>query len=396
MSYGLHTERYEDGREKITPAYNKEKNEFEIIDFESVLEKGGLPTGASFSVSDDGINFTPSNLLTHASRNPSAYIEDGKVTLYCGYGGEGVYESEDMYKPFKSVKKKFDFGKSVMKNSTECPAMFCWNGYKYLIVGFTGYFRALTKNSDELVDAAALGEYIYDGLSVPMVAEFKNNRRLIAGWVHSVLGWGGALMQRELVQFEDGRLGMKWIPELIPQTNGKNLIKSSLLGGKINLSKEESYLFEADVDSLDCEKIAFSFDDGKTACSLELDFIKKRVQINDCEINKFAQALPTPLEALAPLKDMEVHAMHSGITNIPQFAKNYALPDACGQNEHFKLRMTLRRSKKMRGTVLDVELAARKTLISVRDDFFPTSLSLICQGAAKIHNEKLFNISFEE
>jgi len=232
---------------------------------------------------------------------------------------------------------------------------------------------------------------------VPMVAEFKNNRRLIAGWVHSVLGWGGAMMQRELVQFEDGRLGMKWIPELTPQPKGENLAENIQISKeKISLSSEESYLFEVDVESRNSEKIAFSLDDGKIACDLELDFIKKTVQINDCEINKFAEVLPTPLEALAPLKDMEVHAMHSGITNIPQFAKNYALPDACGQMENFKLRMMLRRSKKMRGTVLDVEIAGRKTLISVRDNFFPTTLSVICQGEAKLGNEKLFNIYFEE
>jgi hypothetical protein len=62
---------------------------------------------------------------------------------------------------------------------------------------------------------------IYDGTFVPMVAEFKDNRRLIAGWTFSPPphgSWAGYLVFRELIQYPDGTLGMKWPEEMIPET----------------------------------------------------------------------------------------------------------------------------------------------------------------------------------
>ncbi len=57
------------------------------------------------------------------------------------------------------------------------------------------------------------GDDPYDGLSVPMVVPFGENRRIIAGWIRHPSGWGGYLCLRELVQFADGKLGSKWLPE---------------------------------------------------------------------------------------------------------------------------------------------------------------------------------------
>jgi len=56
---------------------------------------------------------------------------------------------------------------------------------------------------------------IYDGLFVPKVAEFTGNRRILAGFIFE-RGWAGHLALRELIQYADGSLGMKFPPELIP------------------------------------------------------------------------------------------------------------------------------------------------------------------------------------
>ncbi len=384
MTYGLHTERFENLSPKITPEFDNDTETYKNITFEEVFRKGGLPTGATFSYSDDGINFKPSNMLIQSARNPSGYKNDkGGITLYCGYGGVGIYESEGFDKPFKKSKESFDFLKnSIMQNSSECPAFFDWNGYKYLIVGFTGYYRTIVKNDTKLVDVAALGENIYEGLSVPMVSEFKDNRRLIAGWVRSPLGWGGVLMQRELVFEENGKLGMKWIPELAPKTDGTNLIKSSdeLLKGK-SIDKYKDCYLEVEIEPQNANRFGFSLsDEEEKACALEIDYKNSRVQINNAAIDDFGKKLPTMLEQIKS----GVEDIRKENKDTPQNARNYALSNIREIDKPFTFKVCLRYSRRLRSTVIDAEIAGCRTLISVRGDFCPTRIKALCDGEQRI------------
>lgn len=394
MTYGFHTERYNGSKLKITPPFDDETKQFENITFKEIEEREGLPTGASYSVSEDGIIFKPSNILFHSARNPSAYInENGGITLYCGYGGEGVYESESFDIPFRHSSENFDFVKnSVMKNTSECPAFFDWNGYKYLIVGFTGYFRTIEKDSNYFVDASALGENIYDGLSVPMVAKFGDNRRIMAGWVESPWGWGGVMMQRELIAEENGKLGMKWIPELAPETGSRNLIYSEkeILNG-ISIDKFKSYYLELNIAPKNAERIGISFSDGASACVFELDFKQNRVQINGAQENCFGEKIPTMLEQMSTV-DVNI----KNLNEIPRKAKNYSLADIRGINEPFVLKIMLRYSRKLRSTVVDAEIAQRRTFISVRNGFFPTKITAICDGDSEILSVSLKDLKCVE
>lgn len=385
MTYGLHTERYLGDEPKIEPKFDSEKREFIPISYDDIYAQGGLPAGASYSVSDNGIDFTPSNLLFHAARNPSAYLnEKGTIDLYCGYGGEGVFTSNSFDETFKVSKNNFEFVKnSLTHNTSECPALFSWNRYKYLIVGFTGYFRTRKPNSDEFFDAALLGENIYDGLSVPMVASFKDNRRIIAGWVRSPHGWGGVLMQRELIQEEGGKLGMKWIPELAPK------LKNEIKGNK--LEKYKSYYLEFEVNPNNANRFGVSFANGKTACTLTLDFNKKRVQINDAEYGEFGGEILTMPELLTDVEAGKPYST-SNSYNLPNNARNYCLPDIQGIDKPFKLKLMLRYSKRMRATVIDAEIAERRTLISVRENFFPTEFTTVCDVDNIVNDIKLFEL----
>jgi hypothetical protein len=96
--------------------------------------------------------------------------------------------------------------------SDECPHLFEWNGWFYFILGANGLWKS----------RSALGPWeetppnIYDGLYVPKVAEFTGNRRILAGALFE-RGWAGHLALRELIQYPDGSLGMKFPPELIPE-----------------------------------------------------------------------------------------------------------------------------------------------------------------------------------
>lgn len=397
ISYGLHTERYRGMEEKIEPVFNEKTGLFEAVTYEEIFSKGGLPAGAAYSVSDNGIDFVPGNLLFHAARNPSAYKSDnGGIILYCGYRGDGVFESESFDKPFGKSDRDFDFlNNAIMRNSSECPAFFSWNGYKYLIVGFTGYFRTLCPGSEEFVDASAMGENIYDGLSVPMVAEY-GERRIIAGWVKSPRGWGGVMMQRELVQEDGGKLGMKWIPELLPELIGENLFGGKNITEGASLEKHQSYYLEITVNPESAKHFGISLEDGLSSCVTQLDFEEKRVQVGKSTKGCFAKRIPTMLEQMKNLPESITYYKSAGIEDIPQNACDYALSDITGIDNEFVLKMLIRYSKRLRSTVLDVEIAEKRTLISVRDGFFPEKVSFLKDGDLTFGNTKLYVINTAE
>lgn len=56
-----------------------------------------------------------------------------------------------------------------------------------------------------------------DRLGVPKTAQFGKDRRLYVGFLMDD-GWGGNLVFRELVQTEDGWLGLRYVEEMIPAT----------------------------------------------------------------------------------------------------------------------------------------------------------------------------------
>lgn len=266
MTYGLHAERYPDTTPKREPSYDEETEAYAPLSVSEVLKEGALPGGATYSVSDNGIDFTPSDVLFHAGRNPSAYVnEKGKIDLFVGYGGDGCFRAESMEGPFYKSELSFPYARrALMKNTTECPSFFTLNGYKYLLVGFTGYYRTLSPTDSEYTDASALGECIYDGLCVPMVASF-GERRIMAGWVPGMLGWGGAMMQRELIAEEGGALGMKWIPELTPKPISENLLASGETSSDSIPLPENDLMLSMEL-SLEKEgKASLVFKDGKKA-----------------------------------------------------------------------------------------------------------------------------------
>ena len=59
--------------------------------------------------------------------------------------------------------------------------------------------------------------FILDALSYPKVAPFRDGRMIAAGFL-AHRGWGGDVVFRELLQEEDGTLGARFVPEMIPRT----------------------------------------------------------------------------------------------------------------------------------------------------------------------------------
>ena len=64
------------------------------------------------------------------------------------------------------------------------------------------------------------------------MAPFAGGRRLTAGWIGHA-GWGGDLLFRELVQFPDGRLGTKFVPEMLPAAGPPLAIQPESLRGEV-------------------------------------------------------------------------------------------------------------------------------------------------------------------
>lgn len=381
MSYGIHTSRHKSGS-FIEPNRTPDGSSFTHKTFDEAYAEGGLPMGATLSVSDDGINFKKSELLYHGAQNPSVYsTADGGLLLYGGYGGEGVYKTDSIENPFVKTESSFVFSgpTTALACSSECPAFFEMDGYKYLIVGFSGYFRTLERGSDKFVDAIKLGENIYDGLCVPMVAEFASGRRIMAGWIRNQLGWGSAMLQRELICEEGGKLGMKWVPELYPETVGDGIAPDAEGGYKLDSRKD--YLFEAEVEA--DEKGIFALDilgEGN-AVQLKIDVNDKKAQLTDSlGDGSVAEEIDTPYEK----------AVREGEgKNNRGLVNNYAIPDV-SLDRSFTLKIIFRYATKMRTTVCDIEIDGKRTMILSKPTFFTNGISLVSGKTveAKLHRIK--------
>ena len=382
MSYGIHTSRYQSG--KFIEPERMPDGSFLHKTFAEAYEEGGYPMGATLSVSDDGINFKKTELLYHGAQNPSVYsTSDGGLMLYGGYANErdGVYKTDGIDRAFAKTENNFVFSgpNTALTCSSECPAFFEMDGYKYLIVGFSGYFRTLERGSDKFVDAIKIGENIYDGLCVPMVAELDNGRRIMAGWIRCDLGWGAAMLQRELICEEGGKLGMKWVPELYPETVGDAIAPDAEGGYKLDSRKD--YLFEAEVEA--DEKGIFALDilGEENAVQLKIDVNDKKAQLTDSlGDGSVAEEIDTPYEK----------AVREGEgKNNRGLVNNYAIPDV-SLDRRFALKIIFRYATKMRTTVCDIEIDGKRTMILSKPTFFTNGISLVSGKTveAKLHRIK--------
>lgn len=168
------------------------------------------PMGATYAVSEDGIHFTKSGRIIHETQNPTIYNRpDGTLGLVAGYHGmRGFWTSRDL-----DNWKVYD---DKVPTNGDCPCPFEWNGHHYLFQGFNQFAYSPSGKPGTYVDWTKNGLAPYEGLSVPMVAPFTGNRRILAGWLSHRDGWGGWLVFRELIQYPDGTLGQKWVPEIAP------------------------------------------------------------------------------------------------------------------------------------------------------------------------------------
>ncbi len=110
----------------------------------------------------------------------------------------------------------------------ECPDYFFWHGWYYLLFSNDGVTR-YRMSRDPLGPWMRPKSDVLDSpaMRVMKTAPFSGNRRIGAAWIGTRendqdsgrFQWGGHVVLREIFQHDDGTLGTKLIPELIPPTD---------------------------------------------------------------------------------------------------------------------------------------------------------------------------------
>ena len=88
-----------------------------------------------------------------------------------------------------------------------------------------------------------------DGVAVPAISEIPGRRFLMAGWI-GIRGWGGPLILRELVQYADGRIGSKWMKEIMPATEAPNPAGTAAFMAPEQITDPENVDRRADIYAL--------------------------------------------------------------------------------------------------------------------------------------------------
>jgi len=158
----------------------------------------------------DGIHFTLDNKPVLDGEDAAVFLdkETGKYCLITH--GDDCYVSDD-FKNWTLYKKHFLPEKKG--TSVECPNHFEWNGWHYYILGR----NAIWKSKNTFGPFEEIAPAIYGGVLVPKVTEYKENRRLSAGFLVDYW-YGGYLVLRELTQDNKGNIYTRFVPELIPAT----------------------------------------------------------------------------------------------------------------------------------------------------------------------------------
>ena len=333
----LMLERSIDGK-KLTP-----------LSYDELKKNGLYPSGANYVGSDDGINFVSGKSMFHVSENPSVYRDDGGLFMYGGYGSSGIWRANSIDGEWV-LDEKTKVPSSKLYPSDECPSMFEYNGYKYLLLGGTGYWKT-DKNGTEYTDRAIDGFDVYDGLSYPMVTVTDDGRMIMAGWIRG-LGWGSVVIHRELIQGEDGRLYMKWLKELSPDTDKLKLVSKN--DNDVRIDEKRSYYIEFDVESCADTRTVVRFSGEKQAV-LVIDSKQKTVRINDGED-----------EVLPLYRIVNEGKDRDAIGNLHFQGVNFAIGQVDNIQKPYKVRIQLHYEKKSDNAFIDCEIGEKRTIVSDR------------------------------
>lgn len=387
-SHGFHTDRVIP-REKVGSRLlekNYEKDGvFTAVTYDKLKKNGLLPGGSNYMVSDDGIHFVQGKKQIHCSENPSIYEDkDGGLVMYAGYGAAGVWRAPDIDGPWKKEDTDmpvFD-NSSPVRNSSECPSIFEWNGYKYIIMGFRGYWQSGYRNN-EFTDLAAVGDDIYDGLCVPMVASC-GGRYILAGWVGGS-GWAFVTLHRELVQHDGGRLGIRWMPELTPNPDELDKIaevKKVASGEELKLDGKTSYYLECKVKPQKNGRVGLAVSGSGKPFVLELNTERQKVQTLETDnINSFTEEVKALYEYIPEMPEERTSCAQIPSENIHTHSHDFAIANVRELADEYTLKIIFHYEKKSDSVVMDAEIGKGRTFVSNRPDFKVSGIKFLTENA---------------
>jgi hypothetical protein len=363
LAYGLHTDRIFPPEKTTWPAQWDFLKEHGCTGAFKRASTPGVPAGSSYSVSADGIaDFKKSNVMFHPCMNPSVYTDPrGRLRMLANAGSKGIWESESIDGGWRCVSPDFPPG-------GDCTFFFRWGKFDYIIGGFRNLWSKPAEAPDAAYqDVVGSGRDFYDGLNVPAITEIPGGRFLMAGWTN-VRGWGGNLVIRELLQFPDGRIGSKWMDEIRSESNKPRAIATKLSQTTTFAVDSQSFLLSFDVRPTAVEKGRFgiSFLSGQgeePSCELQ-------IRLDDCR----AQFAPRSPNGFAPPQK----TLREG--GAPESGGNYAIENLIDVARPFRVRILVKGDDKLGGSLIDAEIAEKRTMISYRPDLFVRKLLWRMEG----------------
>ena len=387
-SHGFHTDRVipseRVGSRLLEKNYERD-GAFGAVTYDELKENGLYPSGANYMVSDDGIHFIQGKKQIHCSENPSIYEDkDGSLVMYAGYGAAGVWRAPDIDGPWKKEDTDmpvFD-NSSPVRNSSECPSIFEWNGYKYIIMGFRGYWQSGHCNN-EFTDLAAVGDDIYDGLCVPMVANC-GGRYILAGWVGGS-GWAFVTLHRELVQHEDGRLGIRWMPELTPnpeELKKINEIKNISEKYELKLDEKTSYYLECLIKPQKNGRVGLAVSGSGKPFVFELNSARQKVQtLETKDTDYFTEEVKALYEYIPEMPEERISSKQIPSENIHTNSHDFAIAKVRELAEEYTLKIIFHYEKKSDSLVMDAEIGSGRTFVSNRPFFRAERIKFLSENA---------------
>ncbi|WP_197027660.1 hypothetical protein [Prevotella sp. 10(H)] len=371
VSYGLHTSRIYPDEKTMYPAlkdYFEKNNKTGFFDYNSFPL---VPSGATYSVSQNGISdFKKSKRIIHYSENPTIYTDaDGKLTMLASFRSKGMWQSESVDGGWYCINKDFPPG-------GDCTFYFRWGNYDYIIGGFVDLWsKPIAAANTEYKSIKALGEDFYNGFNVPAISEITDGRFLMSAWL-PVRGWGGPLLIHEMIQYPNGRIGTKWMNELVPETGEAVKVTDKLESSMFYDVASESFMLSFDVvpNKEKKGKFAVSFlpqEGDNKGCEFQLRLDDLVAQYSNASFEGYSGA--------------EKSLRNGG---NPQEARNYAIENLIGVDKPFSVRMVVKYTDKLGGVLIDSEIAGQRTMITYRPDLLVKKMMFKSENV-EIKNVKL-------
>ena len=362
------------------------------LPYTKLTEQGLYPAGANYLVSEDGVHFEPGEVQFHWAENPSIYADgDDGLVMYAGYFSSGTWKADTVDGPWRLVDEHFPVSgeQMPMRNSGECPSFFEWNGYHYLIMGVTGFWQT-EYGGNEYIDMAVKGYDVYDGLAVPMATKIFDNRVVLAGWVSwmATVGWGSYVVHRELIQRENGILGMKWMPEVLPALEQLPVTaqrEAAPSGTRLALKTGKNYYLEARITPKERGRVAVRLDGEGPSCQLQLDTAAETAQISTVGEEVGFAAPIDPAWISIPREAAREHytggCWHCRPDELHFRGKEFSIAHVDVMHEPYTLRMLITHEPKMDCAIVDTEIAGMRTLISSRPGLRGDSITFLTEAA---------------